>query len=576
MKRLIALILAVAMMLTLAGCADNGVHDDSKPPENAAIGNDESSVSDDDIAIAGDPLPAVFFDGVVYWMAQTDRTFFSGDAVVSELREGWVCAEKIESKTNERVPSKNGETNDTGFVGCDVYKNPEYPNAVYLSCAKGYALFLEHSDESSMRLVARLEETERLDIGFEVIPETVTQCGATFKFTNTTEYTVWFSCNFAVTVVVFGTENDIIVPDFDVPDGEYTVEPGESVDVIIDWTRKYGSLPDGTYLLYMYPNYIDSQIGIPMAAKFQIGSGVFDTEGVEMSMPEEEVFEEDINLFANLEPSTVELSDIDGVSAYVDADDITRMRQTLWCRNDSDTDIASAMIALEVELHGRWYVLETYDIYASRVRRGGDSSGRIRNNGVNVLSEGKYRFIVAVYPNYAETPAGNVDNDNLGEAIYIVAEFEITAETNLTDKPDWYPGKLGNESSIEIGSIDGFTFEVDPDTLTGAGAAFVYTNQSGNDISYGAPWHLEKEVDGKWYYLADTYGDYDAWPAVMMWVQNGETVRDETNFANAYGVLADGHYRYIKHFSIGERGEDIYHAAEFWISEDLRAEPPIS
>lgn len=568
MKRLIAFILAAAMALTLAGCASesdvpNDYIDDIQQPDNSGV-----DISDD--GIAGDPLPAVFFDGAVYWEAQSNSTFFAGDAVVNELREGWLYAGKIESAADARVPTADGETNDKSWVGCDVYKNPDYANAVYLSCPNGYALFLRSDESKITELIARLEQTETFDIGFEVLPETVTPTGATFKFTNTDTKTIWFGCNFDITVVLFGAENDIIVPDSDVPDGEYTIEAGESADVIIDWTRKYGVLPDGTYRLYMYPNYTDSQIGIPMVAEFVIGSGEFILDGIVMTVEE---FDE---AAVALEPSSFELSDIDGVSAYVDAENITKMSQTVWCKNDGEADIASAIAALEIELHGNWYTLEIYDIYAHRVRRGGDTSGRIRNDGVNVLSEGRYRFIVAVYPDFAETAANNVDNDNLGEAKYISAEFEITADTQLADNPDFERGKLGRESQIEVGSIEGFTFEVDPETVTGAGATFVYTNQSGKDISYGAPWHLEKEVDGKWYYLIETYGDYDTWPALMMWVQNGETVRDDTNFANAYGVLTEGHYRYIKHFSIGERGESIYHSAEFWISEDLITEPPIS
>lgn len=572
MKKLIAFILTAAMVLTLAGCAENDVPvggiEDFLPSDNGNV-----EISDNEIEIAGDPLPAVFFDGALYLEAQTDRTFFSGDAVVSELRDGWFCAGKIEAATDERVPESNGETNDKSWVGCDVYKNPEYTNALYLSCPNGYALFLRGDESKIQELVMRLEETEAFDIGFEVIPETITPNGATFKFTNTTEKTVWFSCVFDITVVIYGSENDIIVPESDIPDGEYTVEPGESVDVIIDWTEKYGALPDGTYRLYMYPNYTDSQIGIPMAAEFKIGSGEFNTEGVEMTMPAEDEFDE-IHAI-DLVPSPFELSDIEGVSAYVDTENLTRMLQTVWYKNDSGADIAAAKAALETEIHGEWYTVEIYDIYGSRVRSG-SSSGIIRNDGVNVLSEGKYRFIVAIYPDYAETPAGNVDNDNLGEAKYIAAEFEITAETDLARNPEFERGKLGSESLIETDSIDGFTFELDPETLTGEGAAFVYSNRSGNGISYGAEWHLEKELDGKWYNLVTANAGYDAWPAIMLWVENGETIRDEINFANTYGVLTDGHYRYVKSFAIGERGDDVCHTAEFWISEDLKTEPPIS
>ena len=574
MRRLIAFILAAVMVLSLAGCVSendvpNGGIEDFLPSDNGNV-----EISDNEIEIAGDPLPAVCFDGAVYWQAQSNSTFFAGDAVVNELREGWLYAGKIESAADARVPTADGETNDKSFVGCDVYKNPDYTNAVYVSCPNGYALFLRGDESKITELIARLGQTETFDIGFEVLPETVTPTGATIKFTNTDVNTVWFGCNFDITVVLFGTENDIIVPDSDVPDGEYTVDAGETADVIIDWTRKYGVLPDGTYRLYMYPNYTDSQIGIPMVAEFKMGSGEFDTDGIAMTVPAEDGFDEVHAI--DLVPSSFESSDIEGISAYVDAENITKMSQTVWCKNDGEADIASAMAALEIKLHGNWYALEIYDIFAHRVRRGGDTSGRIRNDGVNVLSEGRYRFIVAIYPDFAETSANNVDNDNLGEAKYISAEFEITADTQLADNPDFERGKLGRESQIEVGSIDDFTFEVDPETVTGAGAVFVYSNQSGKDISYGAPWHLEKEVDGKWYYLVETYGDYDIWPAIMMWVLDGETVRDDTNFANAYGVLTDGHYRYIKHFSIGERGENIYHSAEFWISEDLMTEPPIS
>lgn len=164
---------------------------------------------------------------------------------------------------------------DSG-IGSDVPDNPQNE------------IRQELPESKIQELVMRPDESETFDIGFEVIPETVTPNGATFKFTNTDQKTVWFGYNFDITVVVKGAEYDIILPEADIPDGEWTVEPGDSFDIEMDWSRKYGALPDGTYRLYMYPNYTDSQIGIPMCAKFVIGSGEFDTDGVDMSVPADE------------------------------------------------------------------------------------------------------------------------------------------------------------------------------------------------------------------------------------------------------------------------------------------------
>lgn len=839
-----------------------------------------------------------------------------------------------------------------------------------------------------LELVLKSGIVETFDIGFEVIPETVTPTGATFRFTNTDQKTIWFGYNFDITVMVYGSENDIIVPEADVPDGEWTVEAGMSVDVEMDWSNKYGALPDGTYRLYMYPNYTDSQIGIPMAAEFAIGSGEFSTDGVDMSVSDEladedifgfrltgmngieeillvpfacvddtvtptgakftvdnqtgydvefdqlftiaayidgryydiatmfedapwepapsyvtvtdgETYEFDLDwdwhygelpdgeyavfklmsafdmgvqgfaearfkvgggefsedilaqadgilaqipqtttapvqtnpigslgdalekqkiskredlyitvdedsisptgafftfknerdeqvlygssykvakkvdgewrwlvknemiafpaialylepgeelleyiywedLYGELEngdymlvkdfnihhgqvshdiicefsvsnygesvkpgdiwkmaawvnepdyiyidnfdmnvsessasgakivikndrdtpvlyghdyavckkmgskwyfikyidiyditteafpiesggevtldlnweksygelpageycirktflsedkpfannspmsntpyqsaevyaeftvrnevPSTVEVTEVDGVSMRIE--DITAMMLTYYVDNNTAADIAFGPMQLEAERGGVWYVIDSYDgePFGSRIRSG-DYSGMIKKQPEG-LDVGHYRAVVPIYQNYSETPAGNVDNKNLGKAKYIATEFEITLATPLAPNPEFAPGKTSTESDLVTGSIDGFTMTIDPETLSARGASFIYKNDSKKNISYGSMWHVEREVEGKWYFLVDMNTN-GAWPAIQNWVGAGETIVDDVEFTGIYGILPSGHYRYAKRFAVGERGEDVWFAVEF-------------
>lgn len=84
---------------------------------------------------------------------------------------------------------------------------------------------------------------------------------------------------------------------------------------------------------------------------------------------------------------------------------------------------------------------------------------------------------------------------------------------------------------------------------------------SGNEHDFG----LQKEVDGVWYWLEETKGEWANTAEALVYPKD-ETVEQKLTWASRYGSLTKGHYRVAKwFFEYREPGDctDFLLAAEF-------------
>lgn len=434
-------------------------------------------------------------------------------------------------------------------------------------------------ESRQLSLVLKTETADPFDIGFEVIPETVTPTGATFRFTNTDQKTIWFGYNFDITVMVYGSENDIIVPEADVPDGEWTIEAGDSVDVEMDWSKKYGSLPDGTYRLYMYPNYTDSQIGNPMVAEFAIGSGEFDTEGVDMSVPDE-LADEDVFGFR--------LTGINGIDEillvpFTCVDDtVTPTGATFAVDNQTGYDTTfDQLFTIAAYIDGRYYdIATTFE----------NTPWEPAPSYVTVHDGETYEFDLDWEWHYGELPdgeyavfklmstfdmgvqgfaearfkvgGGEFSEDILAQADGILAQIPQTTAAPVQTNPI---GSLGDAlEKQKISKREDLYITVDEDSISSTGAFFTYKNKRDEQVLYGSSYRIAKKVDGEWRWLVAN--EMIAFPATAFYLQPDEELTEHIYWESLYNELENGEYMLVKSFRIHH--EQVSHdiVCEFTVS----------
>ena len=108
-------------------------------------------------------------------------------------------------------------------------------------------------------------------------------------------------------------------------------------------------------------------------------------------------------------------------------------------------------------------------------------------------------------------------------------------------------GKVKKESNTKITSDGDITLSIKEDSLTNTGATLLLINNSDKTYSYGNPFWIEKEQDGKWYKLEVKEGIAFTLPAYG--IKSGEVKEWNLDWENMYGKLASGTYRIVKDVS---------------------------
>ena len=100
--------------------------------------------------------------------------------------------------------------------------------------------------------------------------------------------------------------------------------------------------------------------------------------------------------------------------------------------------------------------------------------------------------------------------------------------------------------------------EVLENTITSRGATIEITNNTGQDISFGEDYTIEKYEGGKWNNIAVIYDDND-WNDMLYIVENGVPAEFRIYWADIYGELGSGSYRikkvYYYDYNLSEENE---------------------
>ena len=108
---------------------------------------------------------------------------------------------------------------------------------------------------------------------------------------------------------------------------------------------------------------------------------------------------------------------------------------------------------------------------------------------------------------------------------------------------------------------DKITMEIKQGTLKNSSATIIMTNNTDEEYTYGAPYHLEIKENDTWYILEPKEDLFFIMPAYSL--KNGESVEKEYNWEYGYGNLKVGTYRLVTEFT--KETESIWVAAEFII-----------
>lgn len=108
--------------------------------------------------------------------------------------------------------------------------------------------------------------------------------------------------------------------------------------------------------------------------------------------------------------------------------------------------------------------------------------------------------------------------------------------------------KVKEVSNTKISSDGDITLSIKEDTLTNTGVTLLLTNNTDKTYSYGNPFWIEKEQDGKWYKLKAKEGIAFTLPAYG--IKSGEVKKWDLDWEDMYGKLTSGTYRIIKSVDI--------------------------
>lgn len=149
----------------------------------------------------------------------------------------------------------------------------------------------------------------------------------------------------------------------------------------------------------------------------------------------------------------------------------------------------------------------------------------------------------------------NMDSLNI-----ISSEPETVPDTSLDDP---LTGQIEDVSTREIADLDNLYITIDQDSISVDGMTVSYVNERDEAVMYGVSFYIEKLVDGEWHWLH--INEHVGFPLAALYLEAGETLTEDINWADLYGSLPKGEYRIVKDFYINSEKDRIDIACEFTI-----------
>ena len=129
--------------------------------------------------------------------------------------------------------------------------------------------------------------------------------------------------------------------------------------------------------------------------------------------------------------------------------------------------------------------------------------------------------------------------------------------------------KAGVSNSHEaVNNLEGVTMRIKEGTVSSTGMTVVLENKTDKQITYGDPYSLEKNMDGKWFEVADILDGNYGFNDIGYGVEPLSTSEWEVDWEWLYGKLDKGKYRLVKYvldFRQAGDFERYYLAVEFEI-----------
>ena len=98
-----------------------------------------------------------------------------------------------------------------------------------------------------------------------------------------------------------------------------------------------------------------------------------------------------------------------------------------------------------------------------------------------------------------------------------------------------------------VNNLEGVTMNVKEGTASSTGMTVVLENKTDKHISYGDPYTLEKNMDGKWFEVADILDGNYGFNDIGYELTPSRTDEWEVDWQWLYGKLDKGKYRLVKY-----------------------------
>ena len=129
--------------------------------------------------------------------------------------------------------------------------------------------------------------------------------------------------------------------------------------------------------------------------------------------------------------------------------------------------------------------------------------------------------------------------------------------------------KEGVPTSHEtVNNLEGITMHIKEGTVSSTGMTVVLENKTDKHISYGDPYTLEKNMDGKWFEVADILDGNYGFNDIGYKLPPSRANEWEVDWQWLYGKLDKGKYRLVKYVLDFRQAGDFdryYLAVEFEI-----------
>lgn len=540
MKRIFAIFFAGLM---LCSCGSEGVESLVTAGLNAGVAPKTGAISPApgpeegaDPALA-DRRPMIIWGG---------RTYLTSGSGAESLPEGFSLAGEVTSEVDQsELASKDGEANFSGSLGAEIYASPDDALTLWVKLSSGnYSEFRARP----LYLLTLLDETYIAVDGYEFTAKSgsFTGLGATFSFKNNLSETaiIPYDCELHL---IDGDSEYLISPlNDDIADGEYTVAPGEEIEIRLEWSHKYGELYDGTYRVVM-----SDLLGNKFSETVTVGSGEFDPANAEVitgKAPEDGEVEDpsESSVLEQNENQKQEKGGVGPVSAVQELDeqadytveisDAHSWGASVVYKNNTQRDVLyKDDTPLQRKIDGVWHdVLIDPDLTfpcLSMWLEAGDTLDFVKSwNGLyGRLENGEYRYVVEFYFERSD------------ERVFAGAEFAVSDFGEPIP-----PGTLKTKSNVPRSF--GIEMSVEQESVTPTSLRFTVTNNSTSSAEFGANFSICRKVGEEWYTLLEI-SDNVPMTLELYALPIGSSDSFEVSWENLYGSLPAGEYALVKNFS---------------------------